>query len=141
MKLTDLRVDDGLPHGRAAITFAYTAKKLAAASLRQALFHREREQYYTEEATRLEEELRRSGMELREQNVTGGPQFTAVFDSQLGQQLTDARLRRDRHATAMKKFDTYAGAFAANAGTNEGNLFWLTIDDVYYFALHREPGE
>ena len=137
MKLTDVQVDDGLPKGRAGWSFLYRSEPLAEAAKKQAKWHREREAFYAHEATVSEADLRESAVELREQQVTGGPRFQAVLDQEKGERLADQRQRRDRHAASAKTFEAYAAAFGALSQVS----FHLTIGDVDYFALHREPGE
>ena len=138
MKLVDVTVDEGTPKGRSAWTFNYRAAELQEASERQAAYHREREAYYKEQAEALEVKLREGGIELREQNVTGGPRFAAAVDPEIAEELHQARMRRDAHATKAKRFDAYVGSFGA-VGTTVS--YQLTIEDVDYFALHREPGD
>lgn len=138
MKIQDLVVDEGIPKGKAGWSFSYQAEDLLAASERQAKFHREREAFYTEQATEIEATLREKGVELREQNITGGPRFAAVVDPEIADQLATARQKRDLHASKAKRFEAYSGVFGRPTNTTS---YSLTIEDVDYFALHRDPGD
>jgi hypothetical protein len=137
MKFMDAQIDLGPPRGRVDWTFPYRGEVLTRAANAQTDYHETRRSFYAGEATRLEGELRDKGIEMREQAVTGGPQFTAVVDPVIGQQLAEARQRRDRHDASVRRFKTYAGAFTEQPD----RTFHLTIEDVDYFALHREPGD
>lgn len=135
MKLADLRVEDMRPLGREAFTFPYRGRALSAGSARLAAWHREREEFHSAEADRLEIEVRGKGLELRERQVTGGVQFDAVLDPQVGAALADHRQRRDSHRQSAERFEAYAAAFDGDPERS----YHLTIDDVHYFALHRVP--
>ena len=137
-RLVDLEIKDDRDLGRTTWTFPYDQSDLERASKKQATFHRSRQAYYVGEATRLEALLREKGIELREQQVTGGPQFSAVVDADLGKQLGEARTRRDSHERSARVFEAYAGTFLKGS---IGTIRHLTIADVDFFALHREPGD
>lgn len=132
MKLEDLEFNEP-PLGRAGFTFQYESATLKAACDKEAGYHRDREAYYDQQASELETQLREKGVELREQQVTGGAQFSAVVDPQLGQMLTVARSKRDTHRQSAELFEAYAGAFGAS-----NTVHWLTIDDVRYFGIYIE---
>jgi len=136
MKLSDVQVDDGTPQGRLGWTFLYKGAALRDACVTVAAYHRRRQVFYTEEAERLEGELRKTGLTLREQQVTGGAQFSAVVDTNLGTQLTEARTRRDQHRRDAAQFEAYVGAFQSNGADR---AYFLTVGDVDYFCLHRNP--
>lgn len=137
MKLIDAEIEGTRTDGRSSWTFPYRANAISRAAAKQAAFHRERETHYIGEAERLEATLREKGIELREQQVTGGAQFSAVVDPDLARQLGEARNRRDGHNRSARLFEAYVGAF-----NETGDLVrHLTIADIDYFALHREPGE
>lgn len=136
VKFSDLLIDDGQPKGRTAFAFPYSGAKLMEASAKQAEYHRQREAFYQSENDRLEVEIREKGLTLREQQVTGGPRFTADLDREAGEQLALARQKRDGHAQSARTFEAYVGAFS----TQQGQQFFLTIGDVDWFALHRDPG-
>lgn len=140
VKIGDVQVDDGAPKGRAGWSFSYRGSELAVAARKVAAFHRERQGVYETQAVDLEARLREGGMELREQQVTGGPRFAAVLDLDIGNQLAEARNRRDSHRALAGTFEAYVGAFGA-AGRDCDKSYHLTVGDVDYFCLHREPSE
>jgi len=135
VELAELMVNIG-SDGVSETLFRYDSDELQRAAEKQAAYHREREAYWSGEADRLEVEVRTSGVELREQQVTGGAQFHAVIDADLGKQLSDARTKRDYHRAKARRFEAYAGAFG-----HANTTYLLTIDEVDQFALHREAGD
>jgi hypothetical protein len=136
-RIADLTVDVG--GDRDDWTFPYRGEDIAAAAQRQADYHQKRLDHWSAEADRLEEAVREGSVEVREQQVTGGVQFTAVLDQNLGAQLSTARSKRDYHRGRQRTFASYAAAFGAAGQT--GMSHHLSIEDIDFFALHREPGD
>ena len=136
VKLADVLVDQGQAQGRVQFTFPYNGSEIMEACQKQAAYHREREQYYDTEVKALEPKMKRS-VKVKTQQVTGGPQFMAEVNQTIAAQHAEAKQRRDAHAGKAKRFEAYVGAFS----TQQGIQFRLTIEDVDYFALHRDPGD
>lgn len=135
MRLEEVEIK--LPdEGRDGFRFLYESAKLKEACQLRSLYHRDRQDYYTEQAATLEAKLREKGIELREQQVTGGPQFNAVLDPEISKELQLARQKRDWHRQEAELYEAYSGAFGSSTTT-----YWLTIDDVRYFGIYKERDE
>ena len=78
--------------------------------------------------------------------MTGGAKFRADVDSNLADELTTAQAKRDSHKHAGQTFRAYAEAFvrvdaAERKAGGLRKLVELSIGDVDYFAIHRDPGD
>lgn len=133
MRLVDVEVKERDERGRANWTFAYRSVALIAPCQTRAAFHRGRETYWAEQTAELEAKMREKGIELREQQVTGGTQFSAVVDPDLARRLGDAKAKHDHHRAEARTFEAYVGVFLATDAT-----YHLTIADIDYFGLYRE---
>lgn len=135
MRLEDVEIK--LPdEGRAGFRFVYESEKLKEACQLRSLYHRNRQDFYIEQAATLEAKLREKGVELREQQMTGGPSFAAVVDAEISTELQKARQKRDWHRQEAELYEAYSGAFGSSTTT-----YWLTIDDVRYFGIYKEKDE
>ena len=137
MRLADIEVVTLNNDGRSDFRFPYRDKQLKEACDKEATYHRNREQHWSSEADRLEAEIREKGLELTEQQVTGGAQFGAKVDQILAGQLGTARQRRDHHRSSAENYEAYAGAFTPSPE----QVRYLTIDDIRFFAIYIERPE
>lgn len=136
MRIADVQVEDGEQKGRLGQTFPYPAEQIIAAATKMAQYHRARQAFWVDEAERLEGELKGS-VEFRVREQTGGRRTEAILDPERDRALSEAQAKRDGHRASARTFEAYAGAFGRFPAIREFNL---TIADVDYFALHREPG-
>lgn len=140
MRLADIRVAVETST-RTDWRFPYTAKELSDAARDQADFHEGRAAHWEAEVATIDGQMQGS-VQLREQQVTGGVQYTAVIDPEVSRRLNDAKARRDRHAERTRTFRAYAEAFGRRLQKDGDDVtHQLSVEDIDFFAIHRDPGD
>jgi histidinol-phosphate/aromatic aminotransferase/cobyric acid decarboxylase-like protein len=111
--------------------FDYPAADVAKGARQKADYHQERVDWWTSERERVVAELRESGLEITEYEVTGGQRHDVQFDPKLTKRLSEAQSKIGSHARERDRYAMFARVLAAQ----DGRPLKLHPEDVDYFGL------
>lgn len=118
-------------------TFQYPAEKVAAAAHERAVYHQSRVEHWTVTRDAVVGDLRDSGLEITEQQVTGGERFDVQFDPAKTKRLSEAQSKIRDHARKQQRYE----AFARVLLRQPTQVLELDVDDVDYFGLADPPAQ
>lgn len=116
---------------RTSWKFQYRGSALYRASQKLATYHQERRHFWENELTIAEDDLRTTGVDFREQQVTGGTRIDLVIDPPKQARVQECRNKVEEHKKLEEEFDTYARAFQLNPDVN----LELDVSDMRFFEL------
>lgn len=122
------RYEDGK---RSAWEFEYTGHSLAPTTFSRMEYHAGRQKYWDEQSKLIEQDIRDKGVKLTEQSVTGGKRFVATVDNALGDRLSEARGKSDRHRSIKESLEAYLFEF----NRTPDRMFSLKLADLKFFGL------
>jgi len=114
------------------------SSKLRRGAQAWANYHDARLAHWQEERAALEDKARAEGVELREQQVTGGSQFIAQLNQALASQLSTAVKKCEEHQRSRDEFEAWA-LFFTEAGEDQG--FHCSASDLRYFLAGPPEAE
>ena len=112
--------------------FQFEAGSVADAARREAAYHRERYAWWLAEQDRVTAEVERSGVQIREFEVTGGRQKQVVIDPTLQGRLSECDRKMQRHTEEAEQYEMWADAMDAMPTEQ---IYDLDPEDVRYFRL------
>jgi hypothetical protein len=112
-----------------------SSAKLAAQSQQRAQYHEQRLTWWKDEEAKAREAIRDSGVEYREQQVTGGERFEAIIDPSLSRRLSECGQKINNHRSGADEYLRWAAFLAAMNGV----ALTLSREDFHYFQP-KPPG-
>jgi hypothetical protein len=116
---------------RSTWQFTFTCQKVAAAAAAKAAHHRAREQFWTAQHAKAEEDLKTKGVQMREQPITGGNRIEAVLDPGLAARVNECGVKRDKHREQAEEYEAFQRALELNAE----HEVRLDVQDITWFGL------
>lgn len=96
--------------------------------------HESRANFWEEEHTAAEKELRESGITLKHVPISGGERVEAALDSSLARRVAECENKVKRHRDAILHFKAFRSFFSL---AQHEESFELNADDVLYFNLEQ----
>ncbi len=97
--------------------------------------HSIRGQFWDEEYTKAEKQLKKKGFEYRDRQSSYETQVEIVGDPELAQRVADCRRKIGEHREMQKLYETWVRALEAKTERQPGEELELTINDVVFFGL------
>jgi len=112
-------------------TFQFSGTLIGSAATAEHKYHTERVTYWKAEQEKAITQARAAGIEIREQDVTGGKRVDVVIDPTVGIRLQECANKIASHQQAADRFQIEAAAY----GTQPDRSYELEPDDIIYFRL------
>lgn len=118
--------------GRTKWTFQYTAADIITAASKKVEHHLERAEWWAKERAKAETAIKESGIEIRENEYTGGAKVEVLVDATLGKRLAECNKKIGYHTHMVDVFMRWQSATKRWAADHVEEL---DIDDVEFFGL------
>lgn len=115
-------------------TVEFSAAELLVAATALYQHHNERMQWWNEQFSQADADLKAHGVEWRDNEVSGGVRHDIVIDPERSQRVNACRAKIDEHEKKAKTYATWVRFFEA-AETGGGQTLALTQADMEFFEL------
>lgn len=122
--------------GRSNWQVQWPATDLRAEVTKAAAYHRQRLTWWAEEAETVKSKIGEDGLQVREQQITGGVRHDVVIDPTLSARLGECEQKQRGHrarAEALEGFDTFLEQ-------KTGQQVTLLPADVEFFEIGQHEG-
>lgn len=118
--------------------FDYSVGDVAYAAGQKANYHEGRKRWWGGERQSVVEQIRATGVEVREFEITGGKDAQVVIDPTLSKRLSECQMKIAEHE---RKAEEYGSWQIVLEGQNPAHPLELDHQDVLFFGLAEEPTE
>ena len=111
--------------------FQYPCSQLQEAAQKKRKYHAERLKWWEIEQKKVMKEVRAKGLDVREQQVTGGKRSEIVIDPTYQRRLDECCSKTEEHRELTNKYQTWERVFELNPTVSVD----LDADDIQFFGL------